>query len=117
MSVNCNTYVIIGVQVPYDEKFKGDDNYEKYEDYHDSCNDGIHHHNGLCMLSDGMSGKYVVIGKVLKKTENHRGFYDGPIDLCEIDADGEERKYVGSLIKAQFGIDKEPTVLVVSHYR
>jgi len=116
MSVQVNTYLVIGVTLPYDDKWKGD-NYEKFDDYHDSAFGGIHHHNGLCMLSDGMCGNYVVIGKVLKKTDNHRGFDCDPIDVSEIDSDGSDRAYVGSLLKAQFDIDKPATIMIVSHYR
>tara|TARA_R110002094_G_C4842409_1_gene206340 strand:+ start:380 stop:733 length:354 start_codon:yes stop_codon:yes gene_type:complete len=117
MSVQTNTYLMIGIKLPYDAKFSDDDEEDKFEDYYDSAFGGIKHHNGLCMLLDGMSGDYVIIGKVLKKTESHRGFELGPISLDEIDVDGSERKHVSSLIKAQFDIDKPATILIVSHYR
>ena len=116
MSVNCNTYLMIGVKLPYDDKWKGEDNYEKFEDYHDSSSGGIHHHNGLCMLSDGMSGEYVIIGKVLQKSGSHGGFR-GVTDVGVIDEDGNDRIYVGGLLQAQFDIYKTPTILIVSHYR
>ena len=116
MSVQVNTYLVIGVKLPYDDKWTGEDNYEKFEDYHDSAYEGIHHHNGLCMLSDGMSGEYVIIGKVLQKSGSHGGLR-GVTDLDEIDSNGCDRIYVGSLLKAQFDIDKPATIMIVSHYR
>lgn len=67
MSVQTNTYAIIGAMIPY--KAAGGDNYERLEPYFDSAFDGIHHHDGLCVISDGMNGDYAVVGKVLAKSD------------------------------------------------
>jgi hypothetical protein len=83
MSTQLNTYVLVGVKLPYDH-FSGDDldtdaDYEKLEPYMDSAFKGIEHHNGLCVLFDGMNGKYIAAGRVLAKTDESDGF-NGAID-------------------------------------
>jgi len=72
VSTHVNTYAMIGVVLPGDTF--GDDAYDHLEPYRDSAFDGIKHHDGLCVLYDGMNGSYVAIGKVIAKTEDGQGF-------------------------------------------
>lgn len=114
MSVQCNTYVMIGALFPY-EAFKG--KYEELEPYLDSAFDGIHHHNGICVLFDGMNGKYVAVGKVLAKTENWQGFEEpiaakGSLKAKEIE---EFAKVLDLANKPEPDFRIAP--LVISHYR
>lgn len=67
MSTQANTYAIIGAVLPYDAV--GGDNYDKFEPYFDNAFDGIHHHDGLCILGDGMNGEYAIVGKVIAKSD------------------------------------------------
>lgn len=69
MSTQTNTYAIIGAMLPYD--LVGGDNYDKFEPYFDNAFEGIHHHDGLCILGDGMNGEYAVVGKVLAKSDEN----------------------------------------------
>lgn len=80
MSVQSNTYVMVGVMLPYDELTEQQHN--DSEAYQDSAYKGIQHHNGLCVIADGMNGRYVAIGRVLAKTDDQNGNYgiDKPID-------------------------------------
>ena len=113
MSVQLNTYIMWGVLLPFDEFSERED----FEPYHDSAFKGIHHHDGLCILSDGMNGKYMAIGHVLDKTSNFEGF-DKPISLIgqpELDFDVFER--IQKLIKRQLKMEEVCGWMVVSHYR
>jgi hypothetical protein len=114
MSVQCNTYVMIGAVFPY-TAFKG--KYEELEPYTDSAFKGIHHHNGICVLFDGMGGNYVAIGKVLAKTENFEGFYEpvfpeGDLSVSELEEFGNVLEHANEHV-TDFVIKP----LVISHYR
>jgi len=111
MSVQCNTYVINGALLPYEE-FK--DRYDDLEPYMDSAFKGIHHHKGLCVIFDGMNGKYVAIGRVLAKTENHQGF-DDPITVAQ--GSHHDEDVLRALVEALAGRDVEIRTHVISHYR
>lgn len=113
MSVQVNTYVLCGVKLPFRE-CEDDNAYEKLETYLDSAFEGIHHHNGLCVVDDGMNGNYTFIGRVLAKTKNYEHFYD-PVstDISEL-----EKELISNLISAQFDIEKpDIKIWVFSHYR
>lgn len=117
MSSQCNTYVIIGAKFPYDT-FSDDAIRERMEPYYDSAFKGIHHHDGLCVLRDGMNGEYVIIGKVLAKTENHLNFEQ----IIEIPHDPQAAYEIKTDIVQAFGDaigsdDFKVGPIVVSHYR
>ena len=117
MSVQCNTYVMIGASFPYDF-FGDDDMYEKLEPYMDSAFKGIHHHNGICILSDGMNGEYFVVGRVLAKSADHQGLV-APLVVRTTDNERSEVKHaieqaLGALVCLP---DFDVTPIVVSHYR
>jgi len=113
MSTQVNTYVMWGMIFTFDE-FK---DREDFEPYMDSAFKGIHHHDGLCVLADGMNGEYTVIGHVIDKTANYEGF-SKPIQLYgypAIDFDVFER--VQNLIGRRLKDDEICGWLVISHYR
>ena len=111
MSVQCNTYVMLGTVLPY-ESLK--DDYEKFEPYTDSAFKGIHHYNGLCIMFDGMDGEYVAIGEVLSKSENWRGL-EG---FIYPKLTPKKRKAIAKKITGLFGIgDPDVSVVIFSHYR
>src|SRR5690606_21928000 len=113
MSVQMNTYVMWGVLLPFKEFADRED----FEPYMDSAFKGIHHHDGLCVLADGMDGKYMAIGHVLHKTSNHDGF-NKPIQLHGqpvLEFDVYER--VEKLIGRQLTGNEGPSWLVLTHYR
>ena len=115
MSTQVNTYVMIGALFPYDV-FKGDDAYERLEPYKDNAFEGIQHHDGLCVLYDGMTGEYVAIGRVLEKTENHQPF-EHPIRIAP--STDAERQSLHDDIRRLIQIEGDFTVqhLVISRYR
>lgn len=111
MSVQCNTYIVRGALLPYAD-FK--DRYDDLEPYMDSAFKGVHHHNGLCVIFDGMNGKYVAIGRVLAKTGNHKGF-DAPITVASPCPHGDDM--LKALVAALAKRDVEIGTHIISHYR
>lgn len=128
MSVQTNQYVMVGVQLPFRTKFaqkpediseedwnQEDAEYELLDPYMDSAFKGIHHYNGLCVISDGMNGEYTMIGRVLEKSEVGQ-FLDGVFCLSD-----EQKLIVDitkELIEAQFGIeDPDVKIMFFTHYR
>jgi hypothetical protein len=113
MSTQVNTYVMIGALFPYD-LLAG--SYERLEPYKDGAFEGIRHHEGLCVLYDGMDGQYVAIGRVLEKTGNHNHF-EHPIRIAPLgDA---ERQSLHDDIRRLIRLEGDFSVqhLVISHYR
>jgi len=109
MSVQCNTYVMIGAVLPYNG-----DSYDTLEPYMDSAFEGIKHEDGICVIFDGMNGKYIAIGEVLAKAADWQGFPG----FCKPKLTASKKKKIAEKIKTLTGVDN-PTVetLVFSHYR
>lgn len=118
MSSQSNTYVMVGVKLTHDT-LSEEQLYGEFEPYMDSAFEGIHHHNGLCMIADGMGGRYIFIGRVLAKSDDQNGNYglNKPLDLDEASTI-KLRLEVENLIAEQFTIE-EPDVRdwVFTHYR
>jgi hypothetical protein len=111
MSVQANTYVMRGALVPYSE-MKG--RYDDLEPYMDSAFKGIHHKDGVCVLYDGRNGKYVAVGRVLAKTENHQGL-DEPVFVSDTGVDDEDELH--DAVSAIVGTPKTLRTFVLTHYR
>ena len=119
MSVQMNQYLMIGVKLPCDFTFGNEQDreatYEKMEPYMDSAFKGIKHYNGLCIVDDGMNGKYCMVGRVLQKSSNGETL-DGPV--CMEDEHAVLIPMVKELLHAQFGLENAPVKLwFFTHYR
>lgn len=114
MSVQCNTYVMIGAVFPY-ANFKGKS--EDLEPWMDSAFKGIQSKNGITVLYDGMNGKYVAVGKVVAKTTNWEGF-DKPVGL-EGELSEDELIEFGYVLDVAHSYSGEFTIkpFVITHYR
>lgn len=119
MGVECNHYQMIGVKLTFKEyqehikkEFNVEDSFDIEEPYHDNAFTGIHHHNGLCIISDGMNGKYACIGVVLKKSDNYS---------MEWDYENKEKipskKKIAEMIKEQLKIEGKVQLYDFPHYR
>ena len=117
MSMQHNIYVMIGTTFPYDT-FKDDVKYSQLEPFMDSAFDDVHHHEGLCILFDGMNGEYVAVGKVLAKSANHEGLVAPlvvratPAEISEV-KDNIQRSIGGITLLPDF----EVAPLVIRHCR
>lgn len=113
MSTQTNTYAVIGAILPYD--LVGGDNYDKFEPYFDSAFEGIHHHDGICIISDGMNGDYAVVGKVLAKSDEY-GHLEKPVVFDPIPND--ENLALKQKIEALFPDQSvEIRAIALTHYR
>lgn len=113
MSVQSNTYVLVGVKLPF-EHFN-EDQRESHEDYTDSSRKGIHHHNGLCVIGDGMSGEYYFIGRVIAKSIDEHGEGIRPQDISTSAMLDSEVRF---LLHEHFGLqDAEVRTWAFTHYR
>lgn len=114
MSTSSNTYVMFGVKLPYDAFTE--EQHESMWLYTDSAYQGIKHHNGLCVVADGMNGEYIFIGRVLAKSVDEDGT-GLPVTHCSVDAD--LRDEVSALLMKHFPISGECdlTVYAFTHYR
>jgi hypothetical protein len=131
MSVQINQYLILGTKLAFrkDNRLEGselDIDQEAFADmvmkYQDSAYKGIEHHNGLCILDDGMNGQFTLVGRVLKKSSEGEmlsgpfGFNIGSASASSgknsKDESAEDNEYsylvpiVTELIQAQFKIAK-----------
>lgn len=97
MSIQSNTYVLVGVKLDYDHFTE--EQFDELDDYRDSAYDGACHHNGLSLIEDGMNGEYCFIGRVLAKS---------------IDADGEGLPITECTVPA--GLRAEVSDLLVEHF-
>ena len=118
MSIQANTYVMFGAVLPGDT-FAGDpDAYERLEPYMDSAFDGIKHHDGLCVLYDGMNGAYVAIGEVIAKTDEYNQGFEEPVTIGSTPPTPHEElaRKIDALLPANV---QRPVLAwhVITHYR
>ena len=115
MSVQVNDYLIHGIKLPYESGAE-----DKYEDYKDSAFEGIKEKNGLCVICDGMNGKYIFIGHVLAKSKDEERIADEPICINKEDVDRFARGRIAYLIYKEFNLEISTTdvkLWLVTHYR
>lgn len=114
MSVQVNQYLIYGAILSYEKYGKEDGSYERFEKYTDSAfkKDDLNP-SGLHCLFDGMNGKYIVIGRCLKKSVDGDFLESTKIDPINNDLAEMTRL----LIKAELGIDEPLGLYLITHYR
>lgn len=119
MSTQSNTYIMVGVMLSYDHfDDVHDDPFVALEPYMDSAYKGIEHHNGLCVIYDGMGGRHIAIGRVLAKSDDQNGNYgfNQPIDATAA-MTPELHKEVTTLIQQQFDMAPDVRLWAFTHYR
>jgi len=72
MGVDTTNYIVFGYKLPYsvcgkDEDY--DDFYEKFKEYIESEHDEKYKKRLLSIISDGMDGKYCIVGKIIDRTD------------------------------------------------
>jgi hypothetical protein len=80
-------YIVIRTEPAHDKKTNGNGATSFGSDKHAIAKvgalEGIRHHEGRCVLYDGMDGQYVAIGRVIEKTGNHDHF-EHPIRIAPL---------------------------------
>lgn len=111
MGVDVQAFVIVGVKLPGD--VMTDDAYDRLEPYLSGSPEA----NGIQIVYDGMSGKYVIVGKLIAVSDQTDGHFEEPISVKREIAP-EEGAQVEAKIKELFPDQPyQPlSVIVVSHY-
>jgi len=125
MSVQTNQYLIYGVSLPYTfskewEKQTGKDFYETFEDFMDDSafSRQVNHKDGIFCLFDGMSGRYIVIGRVIEKGDDDDPFIAVGEPLSFDSMCNGDQQAVKESIERNFGIQEaELKYWLITHYR
>ena len=120
MSTQVNTYVMYGCLLDYAETKARHEGgvWDKIEPYTDNAfKPEVNPKDGLTVLYDGMDGRYIAIGHVIAKTDNHQSLKK-PVEIPTEDTMHPVRVALFALMKELKVADKyAPRWLVVSHYR
>lgn len=124
MSTQINQYVMYGISVPFEwhyewEAENGKDFYDTFEKFmQDSAfNLDVTHSDGIFCLFDGRDGRFIIIGKVLKKSDDDEPFIgsEEPIKIDEIS--NTEKLIIQSKVLEYFGLKGEFNYYFVTKYR
>lgn len=118
MGVRRTDYIMLGVKLPYSfiPKDSDGDTPEEFRLYEDSVyGDDIKSHNGLTMVSDGMGGRYVFIGKVLQRADEEHCESFEPTN-CTQCCSPEEFLKVETALLQHFKLDIQANIWVFSHH-
>lgn len=111
MSTNYNQYIILGIKVPFDSF-----TYEQLEDYGDNgYKEETGQNEGITAIFDGMNGKYIIIGKVLYKSEINEPL-EGIIDLNVQDDFEEARIAVKLNLLFKINYSNDVKLWLVTHW-
>jgi hypothetical protein len=122
MSTQINQYLILGIKAPanwpkkWEKSNPGKDWGDTFDKYmNDSAYDTkVKHKDGVFMLYDGMSGNYILIGKVYKKSIDGERI-EGP--LCIDDIPTNDKDDIANSIERIFGLKGDVKWYFVTHYR
>lgn len=110
VSVQINQYLIYGVKLNYKEY---QDRFEEFEPFMDSAFEDDMNPKGLHCIFDGMNGKYIYIGRCLKKSLD--GEYMDSFEIPEISDDIKDLTRI--LVESELGIKEPMSLQFVTHYR
>jgi len=115
MSVQINQYLVYGTKLDY-EKYGGEEWYDKFYPYYDNAFKGIHHHDGICVIDDGMNGEYIVVGRVLYKTGNYQ-FFEGAIPIDNL-LTSMEKEFIETAAKSLLNTEEVKFgYFLIGHYK
>lgn len=116
MSTYINQYFIYGISVPYNwhkewENNTGNDFHETFEEFMEDNHENVH------CLFDGRDGRYLIIGKILEKTDKRQRLLgdDEPLVVPEISRRDKEK--IKKNVKKYFGLTGEYNFYFVTHYK
>lgn len=124
MSVQIHQYLIYGIKT--NTKFIHEWEEKNGKDFHDEFDDFMHdsafkreivEKDGIFCLYDGMSGRYLIIGKVYQKGTDDEPFIadDEPYSFDE-PSESEKQKIADS-IERNFGLKGDMKMWLVTRYR
>jgi hypothetical protein len=109
MGVRRSDYIVIGLNIGYDKY--DDERFEEFEDYMEQGKGEITY------LIDGYSGKYFIVGEVIKCDKDG---YEG-LGVNEVSTTADTpfiaaKDRVRKFINEKFGINDEPKLIVLTHW-
>ncbi len=123
MSTQTNQYFMYGIEKPYEwhrewEKETGKEFHATFEEYmHDNAfTRKVEHKDGIFCLFDGRDGRYVIIGRVLAKTDDDDPFLGSGKPIVVPDLSDIEREYIEESVFKHFGLKGEFHFYFVTHY-
>ena len=118
MGVERCDYVIVGVKLDYDEfwSIQGGDEaaHDKFQEFYDNeYREEIGSKDGVTVISDGMNGKYVYIGYVIKKAREGQG-----LGHTKCKSSKEQKAALRMILPVLFNLKEIPpiNVWIFSHY-
>jgi len=108
MGVNRSDWIVIGANIGYGKY--DDEEYEKFDEF--SAQDKV---GEITYLIDGMSGEYFVVGIVIRADDDgYNGL--GIFEINLVETYEEYRKLAKEHIKESFGIETEPSLIIMTHW-
>jgi len=124
MATNTNQYFMYGTLVPYSwhrewEAKTGKDFYTTFEKYmEDKSYDKLtRHKDGIFCLFDGRDGKFIIIGRVLKKSSADNPFLGNDIPFKVPMLEEHEKVIIEDSVYRHFDIDGEFNYYFVTRCR
>ena len=124
MSTQTNQYFMYGKLVPYNwhkewEKETGKNFHKTFDKFmEDNAYDTItKHKDGIFCLFDGRDGRYIIIGRVLQKTDDDQPFLgsDEPLQVPKMEE--HEKIIIEDSVFRHFGLEDDFHHYFVTHYR
>lgn len=124
MSTQINQYFMYGILVPYDwykewEKKSGKDFHDTFNEFmNDNAYDTIiKHKDGIFCLFNGRDGRYIIIGKVLEKTEDDDPFLGNGNPLVVPEIEIADKAEIENAVYRYFELEGDFHYYFVTHYR
>lgn len=122
MSTQTNQYFMYGILMPYEwhkkwEKETGKDFYNTFENFMhtNAYTTKVEHRDGIFCLFDGRDGSYIIIGKVLEKTDDDDPFLGLGKPIRVPDLGDVEKTYIENSVFKHFGLGGEFHFYFVTH--
>lgn len=124
MGVQTNQYLIYGIKTDPKfirewEKTNGKDFYDEFDEFMDDSafNRKIGQKDGIFCLYDGMSGRYLIIGRVYQKGSDDDPFVGDSEPFCFDEPSESDKSKISESIERNFGLKGEMKMWLVTRYR
>jgi len=123
MSTQVNQYFMYGICLPYNWHKEWES--ETGKDFHDTFDEfmqdnaferKVNHKEGIFCLFDGRDGRYIIIGRVLEKSDDDFRYLGSNKPITIPNLTDIEKEYIQNSVKKYFNLDKEFNFYFVTHY-
>lgn len=123
MSTQVNQYFMYGICLPYNwhkewENKTGKKFYDTFEEFmqDNAFERKVNHKDGIFCLFDGRDGRYIIIGRVLEKSDDDFRYLGSNKPITIPILTDIEKEYIQNSVKKYFNLDKEFNFYFVTHY-